>query len=128
VYAQRIDNGGNLLWESGGVKVSATSMNPRSQMVSDDLGGALIAYGFQQDGMTLNIQKIGTDGRVSWGNNGMTVIQNGYAGYSLSPDGMRRGVIGWGIGGIHTEQANVRKVRSDGNLMWGQSGNRLNKR
>lgn len=128
VYAQRIDENGNLLWQAGGVKVSSTSLNPHPQIISDNSGGAIISYSFQADGRILRLQKLDGDGNRQWQENGISITEKGFAGYSIAPDGIGGVIIGWGVSRstFGSEKAYVQRVNADGELLWGTDETALN--
>lgn len=128
LYAQRVDQDGNLLWQAGGVKVSSTSLNPHHAIASDGSGGAYISYSLPGDWKMLHVQKMNNDGKTLWGENGVLVIDREYAGHSVSPDGLGGVVIGWGSsrGTVGSEEAYIQRVHADGTLLWGAAGIKLN--
>lgn len=51
IYAQRIDSGGNLVWMPGGIGVCTAAMHQSDpRLVSDDDGGALVAWYDERSG------------------------------------------------------------------------------
>lgn len=51
IYAQHVDSGGDLTWTPGGVGVCTAAMHQSNpQMVSDDAGGALVAWYDERSG------------------------------------------------------------------------------
>lgn len=128
VYAQKVDSSGIVSWQAGGIQVSSTSLNPRSQIVSGGFGEAAVAYSFQEDWKTLNAQKLDDDGQTAWPGNGVSVTEDGFAGYSISSDGQGGLILAWGVGKgtFSPEKAYVQRVSADGKLLWGDSGIRLN--
>ncbi|UCD19688.1 MAG: T9SS type A sorting domain-containing protein [candidate division WOR-3 bacterium] len=51
IYVQHVDSGGNLMWVPGGVGICTAAMHQSNpQMVSDDAGGALIAWYDERNG------------------------------------------------------------------------------
>jgi hypothetical protein len=128
LYAQKVDKDGNLLWQGGGVKVSSTSLNPHHAIIYDSSGGAIISYSFPGDWKMLHAQKLDSDGKTLWGENGVLVIGDDYTGDSVSPDGLGGVVIGWGTskGRVGSEEAYIQRVSADGTLLWGAGGIKLN--
>jgi hypothetical protein len=129
LYAQRIDASGDVLWQPGGINVSADAINPGHMIVSDGTGGALVSYFFSETRKDLHVQKVGADGKTIWPENGVQVAGGDYSGYSIAPDGQGGVIIGWGVGKgtFSSEKAYVQRVSADGNLLWGEDGIRLNK-
>jgi hypothetical protein len=124
IYAQKIDEDGNLLWQDGGIKVSSTSLNPFPQITIGNPVEAIIVYSFQEDGKTLHAQKIGSNGQVLWQDNGIPITESGFSRYSIVSDGQGGIIIGWGVG---SGKAFVQRISADGELIWGEDGIRLNR-
>jgi len=123
IYAQRAGTDGRIMWEVGGVKVSSTSLNPRPLIISDEEGGVIIAYSFQEDGKILNVQKLDVNGRVAWQTNGITLTGNGFSSFNISSDGQGGITIAWGsVSG----NAFIQRVSTEGKLLWGEKGIKLN--
>jgi hypothetical protein len=130
IYAQRTDAQGHTMWISGGVKVSLASPNPRSSMVSSGDGGAIIAYGFLENGgnnQGLHVQKINADGQTIWPENGLVVTEGFFASQDIAPDGDGGVIIGWGVGKsfFSSEKAYIQRINSQGQALWGEEGIRL---
>jgi hypothetical protein len=121
VYAQRVDAGGTICWQAGGVKIASTSLNPFPVIVSDGRGGAIISYSL--DG-GLYIQKVSGNGEILWAENGIPLVEDEYEGYSTASDGEGGLIVGWGVGKglFRSEKAYVQRVSADGKLLWGKNG------
>ncbi len=128
IYAQKVDFNGTVSWQAGGIQVSSTSLNPRPQIISGGFGEALMAYSFQEDWKTLNVQKLDGNGQTVWSGNGVSVTEDGFAGYSISSDGQGGLILAWGVGkGVFSsEKAYIQRVSADGKLLWNGDGVRLN--
>lgn len=126
VYTQRVDADGTIRWQAGGVKVASTSLNPFPQIVEDGAGGAIVSYA-RDDGLCM--QKVNGNGETLWGENGVALIEGDYDGYSLAADGQGGAIAGWGVGRglFRGERAYIQRVSSEGELLWGRKGIRLNR-
>ncbi len=126
VYAQRVDAGGAIRWQPGGVKVAATALNPFPQIVEDGAERAIVSYERDEG---LYIQKVNGNGEAAWPENGVQVIEGDYDGYSLATDGKGGAVVGWGVGRglFRGERASVQRISTEGELLWGKKGIRLNR-
>jgi len=80
--AQRVDSGGNTLWQTGGVQVCVSWPASQPHVVSDGVGGAIIAYekciscGDGSQGccdLDIYAQRIDAEGNVLWGPDGVPV-------------------------------------------------------
>jgi hypothetical protein len=127
--AQRIDAGGNVMWQPEGTNVSADAINPNHMIVSDGAGGAIVSYFFSEPRKDLHVQKLGIDGKTVWPENGVSVGGNQCAGYSIAPEGQGGVIAAWGVGKgmFGSEKAYVQRVSADGKLLWGEDGIQLNK-
>jgi hypothetical protein len=128
VYAQQVDASGHISWPAGGAKVSGTSLNPHPSIVSDDTGGAIVSYSYKEDGKVLHAQKIDASGNTLWQENGISITDSGFASQSLTSDGKGGAIIAWGVGKatFGSERAFIQRVNTDGKLMWGEEGIRIN--
>ena len=81
ICAQRVDSGGNILWQPGGVQ-ACVSPAEEAQVVSDGAGGAIIAYMRDipcEDGRVgfcdsdIYAQRIDAEGNVLWGPDGVPI-------------------------------------------------------
>jgi hypothetical protein len=126
IYVMNAD--GNLRWQGGGIKVSSTSLNPRPQIVIGGPGEIIVAYAFE-DWKILRVQKLDSEGRTAWQENGVSITEGGFAGSDTSPDGRGGAIVAWGVGkGLFTsEKAFVQRVSADCKLLWGNAGIKLNK-
>jgi hypothetical protein len=122
VYTQKIDADGNLRWQRGGERVCYIETNqslwPRL-MVSDGLGGAIVTYGNRA-------QKIDAAGRTMWPGDGIMFADGDT--HDIACDGHCGAVIAWGIGKgtFSSEKSYVQRIDSNGKLLWGEEGIRLN--
>ena len=128
LYAQRVDADGNIMWQPGGINVSADAINPNHMIVSDGSGEAFVSYFFLESRKDLHVQKMTGDGKTLWVENGVQVNGVDYSGYSIASDGLGGIIIGWGVNGgtFSPDKACVQRVGSDGNPLWGKEGIRLN--
>jgi hypothetical protein len=129
IYAQRVDGQGDLLWQAGGVKVSSTSLNPHPCIVSDSSGGAIISYSFHEDGKELNIQRLDGDGQIAWPTDGVAITNSGFSSQFTTHDGQGGAIVAWGVGKstFSPEKAYIQRVSTEGKLLWGEEGVRLDK-
>jgi len=122
LYAQEIDANGNIKWQPGGAEVCYIKTNssfwPR-MAVSDGSGGAIFTFGTRA-------QRINTDGRTIWPDDGIVFTERGT--HAMAYDGYGGAVITWGIGKsmFRSERSYVQGIDSNGNLLWGGEGIRLN--
>jgi len=120
VYAQRVDSGGNFVWQSQGVPVCSLSNSNASYpaMISDGQGGAIIAWEDDRDGLGYTrvfAQRLDSLGNRLWPENGVTVC-NQWSGYvDLCTDGQGGAIISYVDGrDIANTQENIYAQRIDG--------------
>ncbi|MDH4036947.1 MAG: T9SS type A sorting domain-containing protein [Candidatus Krumholzibacteria bacterium] len=124
IYMQRIDSGGNDLWTTNGVVVSAEAnyqYNPR--LASDDAGGVVLAWGDNRDG-TWRIYggHVNAGGSQLWMLNG-TPLSGGTVSATLPTlnvdrDGTGGMIVGWKTGG----GAGVQRASAGGVPQWQTTG------
>jgi len=122
MYAQKIDADGNLRWQPGGEEVCyiKTSSSFWSRMaVSDGSGGAIVTY-------SNRAQKIDADGRTNWPDDGILFTERGT--HAMDYDGYGGAIISWGSGKsmFKSERSYTQRIDSEGKLLWGEKGVRLN--
>lgn len=136
IYAQRIDGGGNAMWQQDGIAVcSANSSQRGPQIVTDAQGGAIIvwidlrspALPPQYD---IYAQHISSSGAAQWASNGIpicTAPDDQYLNFnpSVVADGFGGAIIAWHderSGGAGTEDIYAQRVNSDGVVLWQSNG------
>jgi hypothetical protein len=80
ICAQRVDSGGNILWQTGGVQ-ACVGPAEGAQVVSDGAGGGIIAYmraipcedGIGNCDSDIYAQRIDAEGNVLWGPDGAPI-------------------------------------------------------
>ena len=117
MYAQKMDADSNMEWQPGGKLLS--SSGPQ-RAVSDGSGGAIFTFG------RIRAQRIDADGRTTWPDDGTGVTE--YGSHAISSDGQGGAVIAWGSGKsmFKSERSYVQRIDSEGKLLWGEEGIRLN--
>jgi hypothetical protein len=122
LYAQKIDANGNIKWQPGGEKVCYIKTNasfwPR-MAVSDSSGEAIVTFGTRA-------QKIDAEGRTIWPDDGILFTKRGT--HAMDYDGHGGAIIAWGSGKsiFKSERAYVQRIDSEGKIIWGEEGIRLN--
>jgi hypothetical protein len=76
IYAQRVDSAGVVRWTTNGVPVTTaariSSYNPPA-LVSDNAGGAIIAWRDSSNGVGIRVQRLSNAGVVLWDSNGVAI-------------------------------------------------------
>lgn len=115
VRVNRIDNNGNLLWGSHGVRVSLQGENQSTlnQVVPDGTGGAIVSFGVLED--SLYIQRISATGQRLWGDEGILVTDTSGLNFDhiLISDKQGGAIIQW-----YGYDTGFKRYDSNGNLLW----------
>jgi len=121
IYAQRIDSGGVVQWQTDGVPMCTAPLSQNfPRMISDGEGGAIIVWEDQR----IYAQKVSHGGQVQWAVNGVEV--SNIPGIFLRPvsDGNGGVIIAWWHfdGQLSHYQVWSQRLNSLGQQMWGDSG------
>ena len=123
MYAQRVGSDGTIKWQSGGEEVCYIKTNASfwpTTAVSDGSGGAIVTFG-------IRAQKIDAAGRTMWPDDGILFTERGT--HDLAYDGHGGAIIAWGSGKsmFKSERSYVQRIDSEGKLLWGEEGIRLDR-
>jgi len=134
IWAQRLDSRGNPLWAESGIEiVQATGSDViYYDAVGDGSGGAGLVW---NDNRILRAQNLDADGKKLWEDEGVKVsnIPAYWAAYAtparISPDGTGGFYISWAAGKNIKDKTSsyIQKILTNGGLLWGEDGVRLNK-
>jgi hypothetical protein len=122
-YVVRVDAEGDILWQR--------EVRDVDHMISDGIGGAIIATDYSFDEETLFIIKIDSEGNFPWGEDGVNVRREGYCDHTLGlvSDGSGGAIFIWqerkGEPGERVTQIFVQKIDAEGNLSWGEEATLL---
>ena len=127
IFAQKINSAGITQWDANGTVIcNATADNYKPQIVSDDLGDAIISWGHDNGITDIHIyaQKINSAGITQWDDNG-TVICNATGDQEVSrivSDGSGGAIITWeDLRGPNTD-IYAQKINSAGITQWDANG------
>ena len=124
IYAQRIDRDGIIKWTTNGVAVTnpLTDLYTDPCIVSDDAGGAIIAWADRRNSMDgVYAQRIRKNGSAAWAANGIAVSPN--IGVRYSPRMIRDGsggvILTWR--GFRNSHYNIyaQGITAAGGIKWG---------
>ncbi len=128
IYAQRVTSAGTLLWPTNGIAVSTAVNNQNDlQLISDDAGGAIIAWQDFRSGPTSDIyaQRVDGAGSTLWSGNGVAVCTaaNGQGTLQLTPDGTGGAIIVWqDLRSGTTFDLYAQRVNGGGGPIWPANG------
>jgi hypothetical protein len=101
IYAQRVDSGGNLLWQPDGVPICFDPwyLQENIVMCSDEVGGAIIVWLDYRNSFDPDIyaQRIDSNGNCLWQTNGIPVCiaADRQHGHRVISDGRNGAIIIW---------------------------------
>ena len=74
----------------------------------------------------LYVQKIDADGKTVWSGDGTPVTEHGT--HDIAYDGQGGAVVAWGSGKsmFRSERSYIQRIDSEGKVLWGEKGIRLN--
>jgi hypothetical protein len=130
IYAQRVDQHGQALWQQDGLSVVDNVLYTLHDpdIVSDGFGGAIIAWTDMRPVNVSNIyaQKLDSDGNRLWGNDGLalcTVVGNQFGAHAAS-DGIGGGIFSWTDGRLGDDDLDIyaQRVASNGSVLWMPNG------
>ena len=124
--AQKIGADGNMEWRPGGVEISGSSPN---NAISDGSGGAIVTFGYKEletKRSWLYVQRIDATSKTVWPGVGIPVTEHGT--HTIACEGQGGAIIAWGSGKFmfKSERSYVQRINSDGKILWGGEGIRLN--
>jgi hypothetical protein len=128
IYAQRVDDAGTVQWTANGIVIATASYTRSNQRIlSDGLGGAIIAWQDYRSGMSnadIYAQRVNMDGSVLWTANGVALsTASGHQYYPrLVGDGGSGAIISWIDNRDGMWDAYAQHVNSSGVVQWTTDG------
>lgn len=123
IHIQRVDGGGNALWQAGGV-VLASVMGVQNQLASTGDGGAIVAWTDSSSGTPyIHAQKVDATGTVKWQENGIQICPMTPQRWpQLITDGCGGAIITWQDGRSWYNDIIAQRVDSLGTILWDTYG------
>ena len=124
VYAQKINEAGELLWQEGGVPVCTLPvMQLGLNMEADNAGGAFIIWGDSRNpSKDLYAQRISSTGAPLWTLNGIPIanaegdeIQN-----TMLPDGQGGMILAYVLDFVGAKDIYAKRFDANGTMVWDQ--------
>ncbi len=127
IYAQKVDEDGNMLWADGGVPVCKAPGNQLApQLCSDDAGGALITWYDYRSGKGEDIyaQRMTSSGTNEWQMDGVPVcVADGTQWYpEIAADGHGGAVICWDDNRNGDYDIYAQRIDGTGKSLWQGNG------
>ncbi len=130
IYAQRVDSGGNILWNLNGVSLCVVfqwQQNP--QIASDGSEGTIVTWQDLRNLATTHrdiyAQRVYSDGTTAWATNGVSLCAALYEqqGPQIVPDGAGGAIATWTDYRTNTDNdIYTQRVYSNGTVAWTTDG------
>ena len=126
VYAQRLSAAGVVQWAAGGVPLGAAS-GPQNApfVVSDDAGGAIVAWNDGRSGGTdIYAQRVSAGGAVQWTADGVAICTdpNGQNLHGIASDGAHGAIAVWEDYRASSTDIYAQRVSAGGVVQWAANG------
>jgi hypothetical protein len=121
IYAQRIDASGSVQWATDGIAICSADQNQGSpEIVSDGVGGAIIAWYDDRYDSDIFAQRVDSNGVSLWDEDGIAVHLDGeFNSYiEIACDGAEGAIISWARSSIDAYDIYAQRVDSTGVLKW----------
>lgn len=127
LYAQRITADGDLLWAADGVVVcAAAEWQVYPDMISDEMGGAIIVWDDGRSGDSqVYVQRINADGNTLWQADGILIanLPHGQTDPVIEPDGFGGALVVWSdMRSLTNVDVYAQRIDPNGNRLWGEQG------
>lgn len=119
IHVQRIDRDGYVRWLENGIAISPVlDSNNKPEIISDDAGGAIIAWVDTRDGnLDVYAQRIDSSGNALWTAEGVPVATGSLDQIDpkLATDGQHGAIVTWSGHSGTSEDGHIYAQRIDGN-------------
>jgi hypothetical protein len=129
IYAQRINAGGELLWEVNGVLICRPNYKQHQwypETISDGAGGAIIVWMDyrSKNGWDIYAQLIDIEGKIRWQKNGVPVciVDGDQYDYSILEDNTGGVFITWCDQREGQWDIYAQRLDASGNALWAENG------
>ncbi len=128
VTAQRVLSNGTIAWPTGGITVCGASNDQLNiDIISDDMGGAIIAWSDYRSGTNWDIYaaRIDASGNMPWTYNGVAVCTSGddQRFPVMAADGSSGAIIAWTDYRYGNDDIFAQKIIFNGSHAWTNNGN-----
>ena len=121
IYAQRIDASGTIQWATNGIAICSEGHDQSSpRIVSDGVGGAIIAWYDDRYDSDIFAQRVDSNGVSLWDEDGVAVhLDEEFNGYiKIASDGAEGALISWARRSVSGYDIYAQRVDSTGVLKW----------
>ena len=126
IYAQKINSSGVAQWTANGVVISnAVNNQDTPEIISDDSGGAIIAWqDTRDDAGDIYAQKINSSGEVQWTEDGVVICNSSenQNDTQITSDDSGGAILTWGDERNGDYDIYAQKINSSGAVQWTANG------
>lgn len=126
IYAQRVDENGNLLWGEG-IPICDTTGNQKYPIIaSDNSGGIYVFWEDNRSGTQWDLygQRVDGNGNILWAKNGILIDEEivDSWGKQVVSDNTGCGIIVWTEFSQNDTDIYAQRIDENGNKLWGEYG------
>jgi hypothetical protein len=128
IYAQRVNSSGAVQWTAGGVAIcTAANHQYYPHIISDGMGGAVIAWGDRRNGdWDTYAQRVNASGTVQWTANGVALCtatgEQDYFVPQIASDGAAGAFVTWQDYRNGNYDIYAQRVNASGAVNWAANG------
>lgn len=129
IFAQKIDSSGVVQWAANGLSVCTNSANDQLApvLVTDDAGGAIIAWEDKRLGRDIYAQRVSSVGVVQWAVDGIIICNatNNQSSPAITSDAFGGAIITWDDmrnSGVTSNDVYSQRVNATGAIQWAANG------
>ena len=130
IFAQRIDQDGNLLWLNEAEVCTESSLQSEIQIINDGQGGLIITWEDSRGYYDIYAQKLDSNGNLLWAPNGVLVCneEDQQREPQLCNDGLGGVIITWYDyrDGSGNSDIYAQRINSEGTVLWNINGSIVN--
>jgi hypothetical protein len=127
IYAQRVNIEGVVMWDSGGVALTAAAGNQTSpELTGDGAHGAVVTWQDANLGpqSSIYVQRVDASGNVKWDSNGVLIAKawDNQWPTAIATDGAGGAIIAWDNDPFNYSDIYAQRVNGTGAIQWTANG------
>jgi predicted lipoprotein with Yx(FWY)xxD motif len=126
IYAQRVDSGGSIQWDTNGVAICTYASDQGfPEVVSDGSGGAIVAWqDYRSGNYDIYAQRVDSGGAIQWATNGVAICTaaSDQAHPELVNDGSAGAILAWMDYRSSNHDIYAQRVLASGTPLWAVNG------
>jgi hypothetical protein len=125
IYIQRVTANGSISWTLNGIALYEPSLQGTPQMISDDAGGAIVAWtDYRELKSDIYAQRIDGSGSAMWTAGGVAVCAADHSQYyiGLVPDGLGGAIMTWQDTRWGSWDVYTQRIDASGSPKWTSDG------